>query len=565
MRILFVVGSACLLLGLMVWIARDAKQSGYPQSNTSTVAHNAIDAKQYSNRDFWQAFNTIKTITDPSTRQTALIDLFNRWRQINILEAIYVLVSQLDLTDRQPVFNHAFGLMTDDDIGVMLDKMFNKFSPQNWDLWQDFFKLWFAYDHGTALLIVYQLTPIEGIKSYLDKLIVTWIREDPLEALQWARTLPTFDMQAYWTQALIYGWLKIDTDAAFVYVMRERGSNPLIPHIKTFVEMWAEFDPLTALRYALETGVELSPRQWGASFSYLAKKDIANLITMIQELDLTQFSQTDLDHLLGAPVIAVVNQDPKRAVELLNLVLNAPADLYSKVSGDLARQDLQFAKQWMETISNPEGRVNAAAAMMEVWTENEPDLAIRWLSKENENTRNGLAHHVARALSKTEPQNAGNYLIKNLPEQELTSAIIQSEMLKNWNKKDPVSAANWVLNLPESEDKPQLIHNAVRSWVRKDYTAAKAWVLDIDAPQQKDEAIFGIVYGQLTENNHAELIEWADNNLSRSSKDIRLSMLVEEWLLKQPQPAKDWILQSARLSPELKQALLEQASQSSEP
>lgn len=533
--------------------------------DSATSSDYSSDEKMFNNIEsrevtetFWQRLQTVLEIKDALARTEALINLFRNWVQVDVIDAIKALMTGLSGEDQFAVFTEIFLPMDDPSIGDMLYSMGSALTSENWDIWQPFFRLWFDHFPGKTLLMLSQFYDFDAVTDYLDDLITEWMRREPLLALAWAETLPGENLQVFWTRQLIRGWLSFDSEAALEYVLTNKG-NELLPPINVMVAMWAEFEPYTAVKYMLDNKVVLVSDKLGEVLQYLAQQEVARFVELFSQIDTEIFSEEDLDHVLGAPIIALSRQDPLAAVEVLNMVPHSPADLYSKVSGQLAEVDLAIAKAWIETIPNVEGRVNAAAAMMETWADEEPYAAIDWLAQETENTRNGLAHHVARAVAKTAPRQAASYLADTLPGEELTTAIIQSETLSYWAEKDPLAAIDWVAQLPDSEDKSGVVHSAIRNWVQNDAEAAMEWASGVENLTEKKEAVFGAIYGQLGDANnadYAELMDWADTQFEAGVTDLRFEQLAEQWLESDISSAKVWISNSERLSPQQKDALL---------
>jgi hypothetical protein len=126
-------------------------------------------------------------------------------------------------------------------------------------------------------------------------------------------------------------------------------------------------------------------------------------------------------------------------------------------------------------------------------------------------------------------------------------------LAQGWAQNDPEAAANWVLSLPEGQQRDTAFSPIASTWAGHDPQGAANWVNSLPAGKDRDIATQGIV-AALSESQPDSAWTWA---LSIGSEEQRFHALQLAYMgmqRKNPDAASQ-LIQNAKLSPREAEAL----------
>lgn len=210
--------------------------------------------------------------------------------------------------------------------------------------------------------------------------------------------------------------------------------------------------------------------------------------------------------------------------------------LTSNIVKKWAALDPQGAMNWLESTNQDPSQTYYYDSALEVIAQNNPDLAIDYaekLANAFPEQSSGIFNTIVNGMSAAGEFESVRTLLKELPLDADTRAGLVNSAATVWAKYNAQDAANWVLELPESEqllpigglasawashnpsaavqfasqigndeNRAHYLKYAVPTWIMKDPEAAKQWLSNQDSYNDYDEAILDAVNeSQLTFKN----------------------------------------------------------------
>ena len=283
---------------------------------------------------------------------------------------------------------------------------------------------------------------------------------------------------------------------------------------------WGELDPEAAMEYAL--ALSRTPEKRAAVNAVLngwAEKDARAAARWIAELPEGVLKNAAL----GTLIKAVTKTDPPQALALLQGSLSLKARRMSRDSTDLVQA---VFGHWAEKNL---GEAATAAAQLD-----KPfcDTALSFVGERW--ARSDLAG--ALAWARAQP----NDLAKRRLEASSSTTNAVTGVLETWINRDPEAAMTWLENLPEGNERANLIQCALLCTYQQDPAHAMELALMIPEGIAQESAL-GFAVGSWADTDPAGAFTWATGQPDEKVRRTTLKLVASRWLSADPNGASQWI------------------------
>lgn len=231
----------------------------------------------------------------------------------------------------------------------------------------------------------------------LEALIETWVAISPVDAADWAGSLPSGDFRDDAMSSLMFHWGQASPAEAAAWMARTGVDDP--EAASTLACRWAATDPSSAASWA--TGL----------------KDSEMRVTAI-----------------------------------------------AGIAGAWAERSPAAAADWVSHLPQAE-KESAAATLTAAWSATEPAAAAAWLARQadaNQETQTTALAVLAANWGEQSPGAASRFL-NSLPEGAVRDAAA-SQFAIAAAPAAPAEALAWAMNLPDPEERNQVVTSATENW-----------------------------------------------------------------------------------------------------
>jgi hypothetical protein len=145
------------------------------------------------------------------------------------------------------------------------------------------------------------------------------------------------------------------------------------------------------------------------------------------------------------------------------------------------------------------------------------------------------------ALSQIAPGRAAQWLDAHRGQSYAVGA--QKVITQHWLERDPASAMDWVVELPGSDRRSDLVERSFKSWIELDADAAQKWALGASPAPGVDPAV-RILVRRHFEQRPAEAMDWAFRIYAREPRLRVLLSAGRGWLRKDRDAFMAWLPES---------------------
>ena len=385
-----------------------------------------------------------------------------------------------------------------------------------------------------------------------------WFNSDPEGARAWIETLENPRDRASALQHLVHDigdnaeWL-----AAQVSSLAPNSQTQNL--ISNLAQRWGQHDPQGAAEW-VQTLAPGQGKQWARQnlLNHWAQSDPAAAAAFLSE---EPIGPSD-----GASAGQIASQwittDPDSALawmESLDTSPNTRAQMLSTMVSSWGRTDPDAAAAYALGLDG-EDKTRAITSLVSSWAGSDFDRAEAWVAGiGDEEIRNKALNSLISGSAYNDPQRAAAALtnaISGMSEEEAnkTFSSAANRIANGWAQSDPVAAASWAIDLPDSKNRPNLLQGIVQQWARYEPQAASQWLTTFEPGADRDGAIGGLV-STIQRDDPEAAFAWAatiDNDDNRSSY---VRQAVNQWQSSDPAAARAAV-NNAELSDELRASLL---------
>lgn len=208
-----------------------------------------------------------------------------------------------------------------------------------------------------------------------------------------------------------------------------------------------------------------------------------------------------------------------------------PAD-----SRDEQRMRNQLMSEVIETQVR-EGEVTQAKLAIELVTD--PD------------TKERMTQELVSEWAKYDPASAALY-IDSLGES--ASSRLKTSLVDEWAESDPAAAALWLSSLDvEDPTVARAANDIIQEWTRYDLVASAEWLNTLPASADLDRAVVGYTY-RAAQEDPASAMSWAESVSNDRVRDRIMQNVASSWKSENPEAFEEYV-ESADLTDEQKEDL----------
>ncbi|MFK7957142.1 MAG: hypothetical protein AB8B96_13690 [Lysobacterales bacterium] len=429
-------------------------------------------------------------------------------------------------------------------------------------------------------------------QSVMSQAISAMVISNPARALAVAMDLPKSSLRTNALTGLFHTWAKNDPVAASIALeattdisLQEGASMGM-----SLIPMLMQSDPDAGLAFAERWeknrgNVNQSYSLWESAVTALVVSDPERAMQLATDLPtgerqvnlITQLigtqARTDIDGAIAQldqlptgearrSAVSTISQqwiqnDPVMAMEWVTSLL--PEERHQAIGNmawQLANTDIELALAYTDDLT-PQERSQWIPSVSQLHAQINPDEALAWLEQyQNDSNYGHWVGQVATHFVASDPKKALKTLGRIEDPEQRDGARFQ--VVDAWARVDPVAVGKWWHRLDDDERNLNFLDSLVGSWTRQDQKAAKKWSLRLAESEQADRALLSFLsVAQMPAKDASKLIiEIDDPNSRLSAYQQRL------WTLTSLGDfvADDWV-DNARLPEDLKAILRQQLEQ----
>lgn len=191
------------------------------------------------------------------------------------------------------------------------------------------------------------------------------------------------------------------------------------------------------------------------------------------------------------------------------------------VTGEMIEQGLDQAKNWVDTVKDPELRTGALARVTMEMMQDDRAGAAEWIAKFGD---------------------------------EDAAAPAVSRLADSWSREDPKAVIDWAENL-SGKAKAEAYQEAMGSWAREDAAAAGEYLKGMTESPERDAAVEGYAT-RVSRENPATAMQWAETIADQNVRQETVVEVARDWMRNDKAAAEQWI-QSSGLSEEVVKSISE--------
>ncbi|MGK0188309.1 MAG: hypothetical protein ACI9R3_004101, partial [Verrucomicrobiales bacterium] len=336
------------------------------------------------------------------------------------------------------------------------------------------------------------LAPVDR-KNALERSIHQFMQSDPKAAAKMVGSLPMSNNNANLFDNVVSQWAQYDSEAAIAWVEtlpagagRQQAVNSLVNSLQN------DFPAKAAALLSKEGVTNNNTYMAGSVFGNWVANDRDAAVAWIDEFEMG--SDVKQNVLSSAIQQWAQNDGPGAAAYALGIAdEKLQKSAVSSLMGRWGRSDPTAAKDW--AISNLKGnaRAESPSSLIQNVAGNDYTMALDLyaettasLTDEEINKSFGnVARNIAKAWSQYDGAGAAEWVM-NLPEGDQRKNSVQS-VVGSWSRSDPVAASEFVGTLPNGGERDSAVESLVRNVQQSDPESAFIWAESIgDENKRKD-------------------------------------------------------------------------------
>ncbi|MGB6220353.1 hypothetical protein [Haloferula sp.] len=416
-----------------------------------------------------------------------------------------------------------------------------------------------ASDPQRALKMLDELPSGPQRNGVLSGITGSWFQNAPKEAMLWIESLPSHDRATALEQGM-WQIIQSDIEGAAKLLESMPSGQSLSHYYSNVASQWAQTDPDAALRWV--EGLPAGQRKNQATsgiINKIAESDPRKAASMLEQMGIDQNSS----HQVGT------------------------------IAGSWAMEDGAAAMAWMEGLDLRENeRSSAVSSAFSQWVQTDSEAAAKYaLSFENEKDRKAAIDSLVRGWAGQDPQGARDWveshlegdskngalgsLIQNLAYQDIETAVtmydeataglsaedrekhfgnVTSNITSSWSRHDPSAASEWLMRLPEGDQRTQSVSQLVDNWGDYDIGGAAEFVITLAEGKERNIAVERLV-GDLSRSDPEAAFQWAVSVGDESKRQQLVQQAANQWKAADPEAARSAV-RNADISDEARARIL---------
>jgi hypothetical protein len=343
-------------------------------------------------------------------------------------------------------------------------------------------------------------------EAAITRLLDQWVKQDPIAALQWLRTLSLGDQRRHLIAALV-AWTSRDPKSALDYARGLPAGQLKRDAVDRVLQTWARSDATAAINYA-----RALPRG----------RDRNDLIRLV--VDALTAAQPDL----AASLLAEVSTGGNRMAALESIATNL-----SRTNGFGA------GFQWSLSLPNRDDRIAALASVVnDEVVRGDAAAALRAVLQISDlDLRGELVAGALNHLALEDP-NAAVGLMTQLPASDQTPAAWRS-IIAGWATNDPLAAAEYARTQLTGDNYEQAIRAALSAWIKIDPQAAAQYSMQLaDSPARN--AIWRQTTWALANSDPSVAASFVNSLPDSMGRDQAMGVMARDLARTNPTSALQW-------------------------
>jgi len=381
-------------------------------------------------------------------RRFTVEDVLRTWLDMDLEPALEWTLAQPNAALRNTGLNMAIGQLSEENPERALE-LVQHMGPDRADsALGSIFDRWAATDPRAASRRLARIPAGNGRLSAVRSVAMSWARQNPREALEWAQGLESSSESRRATENVIreFGY----NDPAGAFRVAVDLSNLPDFTLENIAGRWAARDPEEAISY-----IRSLPRGRRATLA------------------------------LNSAVQEVAYERPMEAMRLVEYLEPGIArnGALRAIASELAAENAVTAADWVMQLSSEEERASAINDVVMRWAGLDPEAAARFVGRLPEGqTRENATREMISNWSRHDPAAAARWaqsLGGLRPE-------VAEDLTWGWAEQDEVSAARWVRNLPPGEARDSANGVMANTVARHNPREAWRWAQRIQDPDRRD-------------------------------------------------------------------------------
>ena len=281
--------------------------------------------------------------------------------------------------------------------------------------------------------------------------------------------------------------------------------------MKLLMRSWVNFDPESALSYALNKLDARSERKFGIS------EALAGWAVKDEEAAITW-------------------------AETHNPSLNQEGNpLLVGIIKGLMETDLDAANRLFHSLPQGNSRWQASSLLAERYANSGTNQAIQWASQYPTNDpkmRESMLAQVGAKLAQTDLETTADWA-QNLPDEPGALRVLEN-VIDQWTRIDPQAAASWVDSLSMPSKKSHAMKELSHKWSLIDPIATAEWLNRIPPSTQNDTAIATFV-SNIKDQDPEGAIDWAQSISDPEQRQKYVQQALESWKRTNAEKAQQWL------------------------
>ena len=248
---------------------------------------------------------------------------------------------------------------------------------------------------------------------------------------------------------------------------------------------------------------------------------------------------------LGEALQRWAEDDPAAAA---GFVAQLPKEAYrpyilDSVAEEWTRRDPAAALRWAQGLGVDRERTSALSGVVTAWTETDPAAAANYvLGLSGNPAQDGLLRTLGLNWAYRDQEAAARWVAGQAGHAQAQAAAAVAEP---WTDNDPTAASDWAGQLPPGEVRNAAWKAVGSEWYLNDPGAAQAWLGGLPAGEGRDAAIVGFTQYWMISNRPGEVLGLVQGIGDPRTRADTLVSVLNQWLERDAQPAKQWINQAS--------------------
>lgn len=442
------------------------------------------------------------------------------------------------------------------------------------------FEQWVQRDPADAAKNAEGMKPGISRDRALQSVAANWAAQDPASAMRWAESFSDKANQNRLLRSISQAWATQDPKAAIEWAGKLSETGLRQDALSFAIGQIASTDPSAA-----EAQLRLIPagQEREVLISRLAGNYSQEPKTALRFVELLPQGPQRVSTTINI-LSRMAGSDPKAAAEVFQtLPTEQVASQLSQFAGSLAMGNLDFAKEWVDQLSDPNLKMQAIRSIASTaarsepksaaewlmqkqpsadltwilngWVRNAPDDAMSWAKDLPEgDAKRSVQANIVQQLASSDLERARKVFSSELsPEAQVSSA---STLAGQWANRDVNAARAWAESLPDGGARDNALGSIARSWAQRDMNAAAQWLGRFEAGDSRDRIVTQFA-SAAAQKDPATAVAWAATIADPDLRGAQLEQLAGRWMSSDPAAARTWINDPNNLTQSARRRVLE--------